>query len=350
MTRFDQEEVSKVRRTLSAIGLGLVCLVVAACGGNDSNQPAQSGQGGDGAPSAAGLRVAYASALDPNDIADQFGLQAAKAKVQTLNDDSAVVAGLLRHSLDVGNVDYDAAMKAKATGVPIKVIYVSQTKPEYVFVTRPEIATLDQLAGKKVGFHAPGSQTEIFAKNLIKAKVPQIYDKVKFLALEESSRRAQALVAKRLDASSLEAINLAQLRKLGGYHELGTWADLSGGAGQVLGTAWITTEDFYNSNKDRLGAFVRSMQSGYDRFYADKQAWVALAQRKLPDVEQGLLPGVYDVYRKQEMYPKAGTPALTPEIFKANDAFFRDLGEWEDPIADDVVAYDLVDAGAKAGQ
>jgi ABC-type nitrate/sulfonate/bicarbonate transport system substrate-binding protein len=338
-----------VRRTLSAIGLGLICLIAAGCGGNDSSSSTKGG-GSGGAPSAAGLRVAYASALDPNDIADQFGLQAAKAKVQTLNDDSAVVAGLLRHSIDIGNVDYDAAMKAKATGVPIKVIYVSQTKPEYVFVARPEVSSLDQLAGKNVGYHAPGSQTEIFARNLVKEKVPDIYDKVKFVALEESSRRAQAMEAKRLDASSLEAINLAQLRKQGGYHELGTWADLSGSAESVLGTAWITTEDFYKGNKQRLQAFVKAMQGGYDRFYSDKQAWVNLAQEKLPDVEQDLLPGVYDVYRKAQMYPRAGTAALTPEIFKANDTFFRDLGEWEDPIADDVIAYDLVDEGSKAGQ
>ena len=337
-----------MRRILWAIGLGLICLVAAACGGNDSSSSTQGGSGG--AASAAGLRVAYASALDPNDIADQFGLQAAKAKVQTLNDDSAVVAGLLRHSIDVGNVDYDAAMKAKATGVPIKVIYVSQTKPEYVFVARPEISSLDQLAGKNVGYHAPGSQTEIFARNLVKEKVPNIYDKVKFIALEESSRRAQAMEAKRLDASSLEAINLAQLRKQGGYHELGTWADLSGSAEQVLGTAWIVTEDFYRSNKPRLQAFVKALQGGYGRFYSDKQAWVGLARTKLPDVEQDLLPGVYDVYKKAQMYPQAGTPALTPQIFKANDAFFRDLGEWEDPIPDDVIAYDLVDQGSKAGR
>jgi ABC-type nitrate/sulfonate/bicarbonate transport system substrate-binding protein len=337
-----------VRKILSAIGLGLICLIVAACGGDDNGKAGQ-GSGSEGASSAP-LRAAYASALDPNDIADQFGLEAAKAKVQTLNDDSAVVAGLLRRSIDVGNVDYDAAMKASATGVPIKVIYVAQTKPEYVFVARPEVKTLDQLAGKKVGYHAPGSQTEIFARNLVKEKVPGIYDKVEFLALEESSRRAQALAAKRLDASSLEAINLAQLRKQGGYNELGTWADLSGQAGSVLGTAWITTEDFYNANKERLTAFVRAMQSGYDRFYSEKDAWVALAQKTLPDVEQDLLPGVYDVYSKQAMYPKAGTPALTPDIFKANDAFFRDLGEWEDPLKDDVIAYDLVDAGSKATQ
>jgi ABC-type nitrate/sulfonate/bicarbonate transport system substrate-binding protein len=330
-----------VRKVLYAVALGLACLVVAACGDD-------GGEATDSAASSAGLRVAYASALDPNDIADQFGLQAAKTQVQTLNDDSAVVAGLLRHSIDVGNVDYDAAIKARATGVPLKIIYISQTKPEYVFVSRPEIQSLDQLAGKRVGYHAPGSQTEIFARSLVREKAPAVYDKVKFLALEESSRRAQAMEAKRLDASSLEAINLAQLRKQGGYHELGTWADLSGEAESVLGTAWITTEDFYNDNKPRLREFVHAMQGGYDRFYDDKDAWVALAKEKLPDVDQALLPGVYDVYSDQDMYPKSGTPTLTPAVYKANDEFFRNLGEWEDPVPDDIVAYDLVDAGAGA--
>ena len=330
-----------MRKVLYAAAVGLACLVVAACGDD-------GGEATDSAASSAALRAAYASALDPNDVADQFGLEAAKAQVQTLNDDSAVVAGLLRHSIDVGNVDYDAAMKARATGVPLKVIYISQTKPEYVFVSRPEVPSLDQLAGKRVGYHAPGSQTEIFARSLVREKAPAVYDKVKFLALEESSRRAQAMEAKRLDASSLEAINLAQLRKQGGYHELGTWADLSGEAEAVLGTAWITTEDFYDDNKPRLREFVHAMQSGYDRFYDDKDAWVSLAEQKLPDVDKTLLPGVYDVYRDQDMYPKSGTPALTPAVYKANDAFFRDLGEWEDPVPEDVVAYDLVDAGAGA--
>jgi ABC-type nitrate/sulfonate/bicarbonate transport system substrate-binding protein len=335
-----------VRSALSIIAAALTCVALAACGGNSGS--GSSGGGQNGSP--AGLRVAYASALDPNDVADQFGLQAAKAKVQTLNDDSAVVAGLLRGSIDVGNVDYDAAMKAKATGVPIKVIYVSQTKPEFVFVSRPQIGSLAQLAGKRVGYQAPGSQTEIFARNLVKEKAPAAYSKIKFLALAESSRRAQALVAGRLDGTSVEAINLAQLRQKGGYHELGTWADLSGQAGAVLGTAWITTEPFYNKNKARLTAFVKALQKGYDRFYADKAGWLSLAAKTLPDVDESLLPGVDETYKKQQMYPRAGSPAITPAAFKANDAFFRDLGEWDDPLSQDVIAYDLVNAGSKVGQ
>lgn len=329
-----------MRRLVSVTAV--VCLVVAGCGGDD-------GGGGPNGASDAPMRVAYSSALDPNDIADQIGLRAAKAKVQTVSDDSGVVAGLLRRSIDVGNVDFDAAVKAKVGGVPIKVIYVSQAKPEYVFVSRPAITSPQQLAGKKVGFHARGTQTDTFVRSFVRQQAPDVYDKVNFLGLEESSRRAQAMVSKRLDASALEAINLAQLEKQGDYHALGTWANLTGPAEQVLGTAWIVTEEFYAKNKERLTEFVKTLQRGYDRFYRDKAGWLTLARSVLPDVEQSLLPAVYDVYKRQSMYPRAGRPAITPAIFKANEEFARGLGEWEDEQDDSLIAYDLVRAGAGGG-
>jgi ABC-type nitrate/sulfonate/bicarbonate transport system substrate-binding protein len=292
------------------------------------------------------LRVGYASALDPNDVADQIGLDMAGAKVSTLTDDSTVVAGLMRDSLDVGNVDFDAAIKARASGVPLKIIYVSQMKPEYDLVSRPEITSLEQLAGKRVGFHAPGSQTDIFAHSLLKEKIPAQYGTVKFLALEESSRRAQAMASGKLDAAVLEAINYAALKKQGDYHELGTWADLSGDAAEARGTAWITTAQKYASNKAALTTLVTNLQKGYHTTYADKNAWLAAAKKAVPDVDQSLLPTVYDTYTHEGMYPKSGEPSITPESFKANEKFFRDLGEWKDEQSDAIVAYDLVKAGA----
>ncbi len=328
-----------LRTSVVTAALG-ACLVIAGCGGGDS------GGGESAAEGNAPIRAAYASALDPNDMADQFGLEDAGAKVQTLGDDSAVVAGLLRGDIDVGNVDFDAAMKAATAGVPLKVIYISQAKPEYVFVSRPEIPSLDDLGGKKVGYHAKGSQTEIFARALIEQKAPEVYDDVDFLGLEESSRRAQALVAGRMDATAVEAINLAQLKQEGDYHQLGTWGDLGGQAGAVVGTAWITTEEKYAKDKEQLTEFVKTMQKGYDRFYTDKDGWLAMAKAKLPDVDQSLLPEVYEVYKGQDMYPRSGTPSLTPETFAQNDAFFRDLGEWEDELSDELVAFDLINAGA----
>jgi ABC-type taurine transport system substrate-binding protein len=327
--------------TTAVMAVGLT-----ACGSSGGG-----GAGGtasaSGKTSTSGMRIAYASALDPNDVADQLGLDAAGAKVQTLNADSAVIAGLQQGSIDVGNVDFNQAVAARSKGLPIKIIYVSQTTPEYVFVGRPEVASIADLAGKNVGFQEPGSQTELFAKNIVREKAPAIYQKVKFLALAESSRRAQAMVAKRLDASPVESINLAQLEKQGGYHQLATWADMTGDASKAVGTAWITTDKKYASDKARLTAFVQDLQKGYNRTYADKGAWIARAKKAVPDVDASLLPAVYDIYVARNMYPKSGTPALTPAGFIANERFYRSVGEWDKQQDDSIMAYDLIKAGAR---
>ncbi|MDO8212525.1 ABC transporter substrate-binding protein [Conexibacter sp. CPCC 206217] len=339
-----------MKKTFTVAAAVAACFALGACGSSDSGDDGGGGSASTGASTTAadtsGMRVAYASALDPNDIADQLGLEKAGAKVDTLTDDSAVVAGLLRDNIDVGNVDFDAAVKARASGVPIKVIGIAQTKPEYVFVSRPEISSFQQLAGKKVGYHAKGSQTDIFVNQLVKQQAPDIYDDVDFLALEESSRRAQAMEARRLDASALEAINLAALKLEGDYHELGTWASLRGDAQDIVGTAWVTTEDKAGSDRAQLVRLLSDLQSGYDEFYTDKQAWLDMAREKVPDVDQALLPEVYESYKRQAMYPRRGTAAMTPEAFSVNEQFFRDLGEWEDEQPDELVDYGILDAGA----
>lgn len=334
---------------MTAIMAVALCVGLAACGGGGGGSSAGAEGNGEsgGSASTEGIGVAYASALDPNDVADQFGLKEAGADVETLNEDSAVIAGLQRGSIEVGNVDYDAAVSAVAENLPIKIIYISQTTPEYQFVAAPDIKTLADLAGKKVGYQEPGSQTEIFAKNIVKQQAPEIYDEVDFLALAESSRRAQAIVAGQLDASPLETINLAQLEEQGEYHSLANWSDLSGAAKEALGTAWITTDEDYEKNKAKLQAFVEDLQKGYNRAYADEKAWLSLAEETLSEVETKLLPAVYKVYVGENMYPRAGKPAITPAIFKANDEFWRSLGEWEKPVSEDMVAFDLVEAGSK---
>ena len=46
------------------------------------------------------------------------------------------------------------------------------------------------------------------------------------------------------------------------------------------------------------------------------------------------------------MYPQSGKPAITPEIWTANEKFWRSVGEWDKPQSSSVIAYDLVNAGA----
>lgn len=334
--------------TLLAVVAGALLLLLAACGGDEEEaQPAEEAAE-PAAVSTEGLRVAYASDLDPNDIADQFGLRAAGAKVIELTEDSAVVAGLIRGDVDVGNIGLTEAIKATQTGVPLKIFGVSQRRFEFVMVSQPEITDLSQLAGKRVAYHAPGSGTEILQRVLVRQFDPALEKKIKWVVLPESPNRAAAMLAKRIDVTSLEFADVLTLQGKGDFNVLGEWGDITGPSANAISTVWVASEEFFSENKRKLEALAQKLQEGYGQVYEDKQAWMDLAQEILPDVEAERLSKSYDFYVDQQMYPVAGEPPLTAELWKQLDGFFREIGEYEDPASDEIVAYDLIEKAAGA--
>jgi NitT/TauT family transport system substrate-binding protein len=323
-----------------ALGVALVfALVAVACGGDGDDGGGGSGGGGDEDP----VKVAYASDLDPNDIADQIGIEAAGAEVVELTEDSAVIAGLIRGDVDVGNIGLTEAIKATQTGVPIKVFYVSQSRFEFVMVAQEGIDSLDKLEGKKVAYHAPGSGTEILQRLLVRQHDPALEDKVNWVVLPESPNRAAAMIAGEIDVTSLEFADVLTLQEEGNFEILGGWNDIEGPSQDAISTVWVASEEYYNENKDALQDLATNLQAGYDQFYEDKDAWMELAGSTL-EVDDERLSQTYDFYAEQEMYPVSGEPPLTPEHWTRLDEFFREIGEYEDPASDDIVDYDIISA------
>lgn len=327
------------RRTTWLAALAAVLVLGAACGGDDGGGGGDGdGDGGETQP----LRVAYASDLDPNDISDQFGIQAAGGEVVELTEDSAVIAGLIRGDVDVGNIGLTEAIKASQTGVPIKIFFVAQRRFEFVMVSQPDITSFDQLAGKRVAYHAPGSGTEILQRVLVRQFDPALEDEINWVVLPESPNRAAAMVAGEIDVTSLEFADVLTLQAEGDYNIIGTWGDIEGPSADAVSTIWVTSEEFYDQNADRLEEFAGHLADGYATFYEDKQAWVDLASELLPDVDTGRLEQSYDFYLEQEMYPQSGEAALTPELWADMDAFFTEIGEYEDPASDEIVDYEII--------
>jgi ABC-type nitrate/sulfonate/bicarbonate transport system substrate-binding protein len=335
-----------VRRMRWAVLLMVASLLAAACGGDDDAGGSAGGGDGGQAASTEGLRVAYASDLDPNDMADQIGIESAGAEVTTLNEDSQVVAGLNRGDVDVGNIGFTEAIKASQSGVPLKIFYVSQRTFEFVMVSQPEITSFDQLAGEKVAFHEPGSGTEIEQRQLIRQHDPALEDQIDWVVLPESPNRAAALVAGEIAASSIEYADLLAIQKEGDFNILGTWTDIEGPSADAVSTVWVTSEEYYNENKATLEAFAEELQKGYDQFYEDKEAWLDFASERLPDVDRETLSETYDFYKEQEMYPQSGEPPITPELWESWNEFFTQIGEYDQPASEEVVDYELVKAVA----
>jgi ABC-type nitrate/sulfonate/bicarbonate transport system substrate-binding protein len=276
----------------AALLFGLMLLASACGGGDEGGAGAGGGEDGGGTE---GIRVAYASDLDPNDIADQFGLQAAGAEVAELTEDSAVIAGLIRGDVDVGNIGLTEAIKAAQTGVPIKIFYVSQKRFEFVMVSQESIKTFDDLAGKKVAYHAPGSGTEILQRVLVRQHDPSLENKIDWTVLPESPNRAAAMIAGRIDVTSLEFADVLTLQEEGNFNILGYWSDIKGPSVNAISTVWVASEDYYNQNKETLAELETHLQEGYDKFYEDKDAWIQLASETI-DVDNELLNIYYDFY------------------------------------------------------
>lgn len=327
-----------MRHRWAVLLVGLM-LIAAACGGDGGGGAGGGGSGEGGGTE--GLRVAYASDLDPNDVADQFGIQASEAEVVELTEDSAVIAGLIRGDVDVGNIGLTEAIKAAQTGVPIKIFYVSQQRFEFVMVSQKEIKTLDDLAGKKVAYHSPGSGTEILQRVLVRQHDKALEDKIDWVVLPESPNRAAAMIAGEIDVTSLEFADVLTLQEEGEFNILGYWSDIEGPSANAISTVWVTSEEFYEGNQETLAEFAANLQEGYDTFYEDKEAWVQLASETV-EVDENRLNQSYDFYLETEMYPKSGEPPLTPDLWKELDEFFVQIGEYEDPASDEIVDYDII--------
>lgn len=308
--------------------------------------PAESATEADTASEAAvsteGLRVAYASDLDPNDMADQLGLQAAGVELTMLTEDSAVTAGLNNGNFDVGNIDVTAAIKAIQGGVPLKIVYVAQTTPEFVMVSQGDITSFDQLADTTVAYHASGSLTEIVQRELVRQADPALEDQINWTVLPESPNRASAMLAGRIDATSLEFLDVAALQDEGDFTVLGSWGDLEGDSSAALSTVWVVTEDYLAESRDTVVALMEQVQAGYDETYADKDAWLSLATEELPDADPDRLSEAYDYYTETQMYPQSGEAPLTEESWSGLDAFFRQIGEYEQSASPDMADFELI--------
>lgn len=323
----------------------VVGLILVSCAGTGTDgDPDQVGTDG----STEGLKIAYGSDLDPNDVADQFGVRAAGGEVTPLNDDTQAFAGLTRGNFDVANVGFIETIRAAQAGVPLRIFYVAQRKFEFVSVSQADIETFSELAGKTVANY---SENAIEAKVLLRDPVaevdPSLVDQVQWIVMPESPNRAAAMLAGRIDATTLEFSDYLRLTQEGDFNLLSTMRDVAGPGSKAISTVWVTSEDFYETNRATLEAFAEELQQGYDKFYSDKDAWLELAATVVPGgFSDKILSQTYAFYRRSEMYPKKGDSALTREVFRATDEFDLEAGEYEESANPQIVDFQLIESVA----
>lgn len=295
------------------------------------------------------ITIAYGSDIDPADIADLLGVDTFSngkdVNLVELTEDSAVVAGLIKGEVQVGNIGLPDAIKAVAVGVPLKIIMPANMVMEFVLIGQPGIKTVEDLKGKKVAYHAPGSGTEILPRMLVRQSGTITEDDVEWIILPESPNRAAAMQADRIDVTALEFADVLTLMESGKQYEIiASFADI---APEAISSAWVTTPEFADANVDLLKELAVDLGAGYKEAANNKDAWMTKAKSELTEVSEDRLSQTYDFYKRVNNFPQA--PYFTQDLWDKMNAFYTSVGEYEDPAPYDLVLTDVVEA-ANASQ
>jgi len=107
-----------------------------------------------------------------------------------------------------GGVDFGTAtgtgISAAVNGADVRVVFALTDKPSFDMIALPNITNVQQMRGKKLGISAPGSLTEILARQILLVnKIP--LNEVAMLPLGTSDVTYIALKAGTIDATMLQA-------------------------------------------------------------------------------------------------------------------------------------------------
>jgi ABC-type nitrate/sulfonate/bicarbonate transport system substrate-binding protein len=133
------------------------------------------------------------------------------------------VQAMLAGGVDFGTAT-GTAISAAVNGADVRVVFALTDKPSFDMIALPGIASLQQMRGKKLGISAPGSLTEILARQIFLVnKIP--LDQVTMLPLGTSDVTYIALKAGTIDATMLQVPQnfIAQDE---GYRKIAAGADV----------------------------------------------------------------------------------------------------------------------------
>jgi NitT/TauT family transport system substrate-binding protein len=196
-------------------------------------------------------------------------------KAQGLEVDLVLIRGaqVLQSALTSGDLDYTAqgggTVRFAGMGRPIKLVFLIQDRAVHFLMSRPEVRTVSDLNGKKIGVAGIGDTTHIVGMRILKR-----YDvdprEVNFLGLLTEDAILAALLGGKVDAAFLVEPERSNV-KAKGFREL-AWA---GDYVQIPYSGMGVMERVIQTNPDQVLRMVRALNRSFNLIKANRERSVA---------------------------------------------------------------------------
>jgi NitT/TauT family transport system substrate-binding protein len=202
-----------------------------------------------------------------------------------------------------------AVVNANLAGGDLVVVATGMNVITFFLIARPEVRSIEDLKGKKIGVTRFGSATDFalgYSENKWPIKRGRDFTVIQMGGMPEMM---QALKSRALDAATLNA-EFAILARKEGLKEL---VDMSTLGLSFPTSSIVTTRSFIKRNENAVRKFVRGFVEGSHFAKTERAASVEVFRKYIRNDDREYLNGLYDLYVLRYL-PKIPYPS--PESIK----------------------------------
>jgi NitT/TauT family transport system substrate-binding protein len=243
---------------------------------------------------------------------------------------SRAIQAILAGEIAISFMDGSNAAQANLKGANLALIAGATNRMVFSLMAKPEIKSVSDLRGKKIGITRIGSSTHTSALYVLSQAGLKPSD-YQILPLVEVPNIFTALAAGQIDAGVVSPPTNSRARKAG-FKEL---VNLAKEGPEYVSVAVGTSRTYMNANDDTVRRVVRSYAEGVYLFKSNKAAALRMMENQLRVKDIDIQEDTYNQFRQYLEYP----PYVTR---KAMEAILAELGD-KDPASKAAKPDDFID-------
>lgn len=233
-------------------------------------------------------------------------LEAMGYEVEILHVESGgtYIQPVLSGAAHIGGTDVDEVILAVAQGAQVKVFMTNSTRVDYVLIARPEIQSIHDLVGKRIGMSGPAGFDTMLGRLALKRAGYDPDRDVRWTRIGGSGLRAAAVEAGRIDAAIVFYSDWYILEDKGA--NVIKVVDMAALAPDILKGTYYARTSWLEENPDIARDIVRAQLDANRWFRENREEWIELALEWAPGSTREAVAKLYDDLLAIDMFPLDG--------------------------------------------
>jgi NitT/TauT family transport system substrate-binding protein len=207
-----------------------------------------------------------------------------------------VMAAMLAGDVDVGNVSTDEVLRLSSSGqADLRALSSPDPRQFFLIASRSAIGSVGQLRGRTIAISAIGGLDDTTTRLVLRSMGVAAGD-LQFAAVGDPTARAAALVAGRIDATTISTGTWSTISDFAGVRVLVS-AEAYHAAAPIVSKVDAVTATTLAAKRTVLRRFTRAVLAALRRYAGDRGAWVLAMERRRPDLSASRLNALWDQFR-----------------------------------------------------